>query len=97
MRIKALKKAKNLCALKVILGSAMVFAVLLNGVTIGGCSPNVFCLFTLEFYSMRLDLWSGLAAVFGAGLLLSAFKDLLENLRPLELLGRNIESIADLD
>lgn len=46
---------------------------------------------------MRLDMWSGLAALIGLSLLLAAFKELLISLRPVELLDRNIESIADLN
>jgi hypothetical protein len=46
---------------------------------------------------MRLDLGSGLTALFALGLLLSALKDLLVGLKRFELLERNVESIADID
>lgn len=79
------------------MGSAVAFAVMLKGVVIGSCPPNFMCLSSYEFYSMRLDMWSGLAALIGLSLLLAAFKELLISLRPVELLDRNIESIADLN
>lgn len=97
MRISQLRNVPTFCVLKVIVGSVIVFNMLLSGVTMGGCPPNVNCLWSLEFYSMRLDTWSVVAAILSIGLLLSAFKDLLKGLTPIELLERNVESIADID
>lgn len=75
----------------------MTAVVLLNGVMVGGCPPGTFCLAVFEFYSMRLDLWSGLMTLFALWLLLSAFKDMLHGLKRFDLLERNVESIADFD
>ena len=91
-----------LCALKVVAGTATGLAVLLNGVKLGGCPPGTFCLASYEFYSMQLNLWSGFAVLLSLALLLSALvdlflMDLLVGLGPIELIGRNIESIADID
>jgi hypothetical protein len=97
MRIRTPNKAFILFALKLILGAAAAAVVLLNGVTFGGCPPGAFCLVSIEFYSMRLDLWSGFTTLFALGLLLSALKDLLVDLKRFELLERNVESIADID
>ncbi len=74
----------------------MVIGVMANGIKFGGCSPNTLCMVTMEFYSMRLDLWSGLVALVGAGLSLSALRDLLAGLGHIEVLDRNAESIADI-
>ena len=84
-------------ALKAILGLAAVIGVLVNGVMLGGCPPDAHCLVSLRFYSMRLDLWSISAALFGLGLLLSVLKDVLSNLRRIEVLERSAESIADIE
>ena len=97
MRIRVFGNISLLCALKVIVGSAIVLAVMLNGVKLVSCPPNVFCLVNYEFYSMRLNLWSGFAVLLSLGLLLSAFKDLFVGLEPFELIERNIECIADVD
>ncbi|MEO1245616.1 MAG: hypothetical protein AAFX56_08010 [Pseudomonadota bacterium] len=85
--------------LKVIMGSALVFMVFLTGVTIGGCGDGIFCpVGTIyKVYAMRLDLWSGVAAVTGLALLISALKDLLISLDLSDLLERDIESTADLE
>ena len=74
MLIRPTFKAFIIVALKLILGAAAAAAVLLNGATFGGCPPGTYCLVDLEFYSMQLDLWSGLMTLVALLLLLSAFK-----------------------
>lgn len=97
MRVRVPNKAFILLALKLIVGSAAAAVVLLNGVTFVSCPPGTFCLVSLEFYSMRLNLWTGFTTLFALGLLLSGLKDLLVSLKRFELLERNVESIADID
>ncbi len=97
MLIRPAFKAFIIVALKLMLGTAAAAAVLLNGTTFGGCLPGTYCLVDLEFYSMQLDLWSGLMTLVALLLLLSAFKGLLLGLKRFELLERNVESIADID
>ena len=97
MRVRAPTRASILLVLKVIVGSAAAIVVLLNGVTFGGCPPGTLCLLLFEFYSMQLDLWSGLTTLFALGLLLSALKDLLIRVKRIDVLERNVESIADID
>lgn len=85
--------------LRIVTGSALILVVFSTGVTIGGCG-DIFCPFggsLLEFYSMRLNLWSGSAALVGLALLLSALKDLLTSIDLPDLSERGLESIADLD
>jgi len=96
MRISASIRPSFLLSLKLIFGSVMVIAVMANGIKFSGCSMDVHCMVNLEFYSMRLDPWSVLAAVVGVGLSLSGFRDLLASLGDIEVLGRNTESIADI-
>lgn len=97
MRVRPPNKTYLLFTLKLIVGSATATVVLLNGVTLGGCPPGAFCLVSIEFYSMRFDLRSGLAMLFSLGVLLSALKDLLIGFQRFEVLQRNVESIADID
>lgn len=44
---------------------------------------------------MRIELWSLSITLLAAGLLLSAFKDLLFTVGTIELLKRDIEAVAD--
>ena len=48
----------------------------------------------LGFY-MRIHLWSLSITMLAAGLLLSAFRDLVFDLGTIELLERDIEAVAD--
>ena len=97
MGIRSSGKALTHCALKVLAGSVLAFAVLLHGVHLGGCPPGTFCFSSVEFYSMQLSPRSGLAVLLSLCLLLSALKDLLADLGHIKLVERNIESIADVD
>ncbi len=95
--MRALKTASILLALKLIAGCAAAIAVLLNGVKFNSCPPGTYCAGVFDFYSMRLDLWSGFTTLVALGLLLSALKDLMVGFGRIEILERDVESIAEID
>ena len=94
MRIRFPSKESIFCAFKIIGGSAAVFAIVLDGINFSSCPPGTFCAPIFEFHAMRIDLWSVGTMLLALGLLLSALKDILLGLGSLELLERDIESIA---
>jgi len=91
MRIRFPSKASIVCTFKVIGGSTATLAAVLSGQHL--CPPNIFCM-DLGFY-MRIHLWSLSITMLAAGLLLSAFRDLVFDLGTIELLERDIEAVAD--
>jgi hypothetical protein len=69
--------------------------VVVDGVRYGGCPPGTFCFSRFEFYAMRFDLWSIGISLLALWLLLSALKGLLSEVGSIELLERNVESVAN--
>ena len=91
MRIQLPSKALVLCTCKIFGGTVATLAAVLSGENF--CQPNFFgsCL----GYFMRTDLLSFSIALLAMGLLLSAFRDLLQDFEQFVLLRRDIESLAE--
>ena len=90
MRIQLPSKRAIFCALKIMLGAATALVAVLSGK--GTCPPNTLCM-DLGFF-MPINAFTVSMILISMASLMSAFKDVFENLAKIEIGQRNVESIA---
>jgi hypothetical protein len=91
VRIQLPNKKVLVGGLKVLLGSTAALIAILSGH--GGCPPNMFCTFTLGYF-MPISLFSLSMVLIAMVSLLSAFKDIFQNMERINIGQRDVESIA---
>ena len=91
MRAQLPSKRLVFCTLKVLLGTATAVATIMSGK--GTCPPNMFCM-NLGYF-LPINLFTISMVLIAITSLISAFKDIFASLSRIDLLSRNIESIAD--
>ena len=91
MRIQLPNKKVLIVGLKVLLGSTAALIAILTGK--GGCPPNIFCAFNLGYF-MPVNFFSLSMVLIAIASLVSAFKDILQNLERIDSGQRGVESIS---
>ena len=93
MGIQLASKRAVLIGLKVFLGSVGAFVAVLTGK--GTCPPNFLC-WDLGYF-MPISFFSVSMVLIAMVLLISAFKDIFDGVRSIDIGRRDIESVADRD
>lgn len=93
MRFRFPGKRAIFCALKILIGAATALVAILSGK--GTCPPNVLCM-DLGYF-MPITPFTVSMILIAMASLISAFKDIFENLAKIDIGQRNIESIAHLE
>ena len=91
VRIQLPSKKVVIRGLKILLGSTAALIAVLTGK--GGCPPNMFCTFDLG-YLMPINLFSLSMVLIAIVSLVSAFRDIFQNLERIDIGQRDVESIA---
>ena len=93
VRFQLPSKRAIFCALKIVLGAAAAIFAIFSGK--GTCPPNVYCI-DLGYY-MPINPFTVSMILIAMVCLISAFRDILENLATIDIGQRNIESVAHLE
>ena len=91
VRIQLPNRKVLIGGLKVLLGSTAALIAILTGK--GGCPPNIFCTINLGYF-MPINLFSLSMVLISIVSLVSAFKDIFQNLERINIGQRDVESIA---
>lgn len=93
MRFQLPSQRVIFCALKILLGAAAALVAILSGK--GTCPPNLYCI-DLGYF-MLINPYTVSMILIAMASLISAFRDVFENLATIDIGQRNIESIAHLE
>ena len=91
MRIQLPSKKVVIGGLKVLLGSTAALIAILTGK--GGCPTHIFCI-SSPGYFMPINVFSLSMVLIAIVSLVSAFKDIFQNLERIDIGQRDVESIA---